>query len=112
MVDFAINTNIFKVGESITTPTAKGVDEEWLADDVVPLTSGMDRGVTIVIDFSYSVPSIVEYTLDGGTTWVGFNQEIAIMGGQSRYLRVTSGVQVNFRAKVAGTLNRIIVGEV
>lgn len=112
MVDFPINTNIFKVAESATTPTAKNIDEEWLAEDIVVLTSNINRGATIVIDFSYSIPTIVEYTLDGGTTFVPFNQGIEVMGGQSRYLRVTSGVQVNFRAKLAGTLNRIVVGEV
>ncbi len=112
MVDFPININIFIVGARITTPVAKGIDEEWFAEDIVPLTSNSMRGATIVIDFSYSVPSVIEYTLDGGATFVPFNENIEIMGGQSRYLRVTSGVQVNFRAKQAGTLNRVVVGEV
>ncbi len=112
MVDFPININIFVVGARLTTPTAKGIDEEWFAEDIVPLTSNSMRGATIVIDFSYSIPTIVEYTLDGGATFVPFNQGVAVMGGQSRYLRVTSGVQLNFRAKLAGTLNRAVVGEV
>lgn len=112
LVDFPINTNIFKVADLITTPIAKNVDEEWFAEDIVTLTSDMMRGATIVVDFSYSIPTIIEYTLDGGSTFVAFNEGLAIMGGQSRYLRVTTGSQVNFRAKLAGTLNRIIVGEV
>jgi len=112
MVNFPINTNIFKIGESIMSPVAKNVDEEWFSEDVVVLTSNILRGATIVVDFSYSIPTVVEFTLDSGTTWVAFNQGIALMGGQSRYLRVTSGVMVNFRAKLAGTLNRVVVGEV
>lgn len=112
MVDCPININIFKICDSITTPTGKGIDEEWFAEDITILTSNPLRGATIVIDFSYSIPTIVEYTLDSGVTFVPFNQGIAVMGGQSRYLRVTSGVQLNFRAKLAGTLNRAVVGEV
>lgn len=112
MVDFLIRNKIFTVIARETIPTAKGLDEEWFAEDIVVITSDHMSGATIVIDFSYSVPTVVEYTLDGGATWVSFNQGLDIMGGQSRYLRVTPGVQVNFRAKMAGTLNRIVVGEV
>lgn len=112
MVDFLIRNKIFTVGARETIPTAKGIDEEWFAEDIKVITSDHMSGATIVIDFSYSIPSVIEYTLDGGATWVEFNQGLDIMGGQSRYLRVTSGVQLNFRAKLAGTLNRVIVGEV
>ncbi len=112
MVDFPINSNIFKIGDQIVTPVAKGLDEQWFAEDITVLTSNSIRGTTIVVDFSFTVPSIVEYTLDGGTTYVAFNSGDELFGGQSRYLRVTTGVTVNFRAKTAGTLNRCIVGEV
>ena len=112
MVDFPINRNIFKIGDQIVTPIAKLADAEWFAEDITVLTSDQTRGTTIVLDFSYSVSSVIEYTLDSGTTWVSFNQGVALVGGQSRYLRVTTGVQVNFRAKTAGNLNRCIVGEV
>lgn len=112
MVDLAVNTNIFSVADLIVIPLARNANEEWFAEDITVLTSGMNRGATIVVDFSFSVPTIVEYTLDGGTTFIEFNQGIALMGGQSRYIRVTSGVRVNFRATEAGVLNRAIVGEV
>lgn len=112
MVDLAVNTNIFKVGESIITPLARNALEEWFDEDITVLTSGMGRGATIVIDFAFSDPTVVEYTLDGGTNFISFNQGIALMGGQSRYIRVTTGVRVNFRAIEAGTLIRAIVGEV
>ena len=112
MVDFPINTNIFKIGDQIVSPIAKSANEEWFAADIIVLTSNANKGTTIVIDFSYSVSTVVQYTLDGGVTFVDFNQGQTITGGQSRYLRVTSGVAVNFRATSPGTLNRCIVGEV
>jgi len=112
MVDFPIDSNIFKIGDQITTPVSKNADEVWFAEDITVLTSNANRGTTIVVDFSYSVVSVVEFSLDGQVTWVAFNQEQDVMGGQSRYIRVTSGVEVNFRAKQPGTLNRILVGEV
>jgi len=112
LVEVLVRSNIFPVIARITIPAAKGADEEWFAEDIVVKTSDMMRGATIVIDFSYSVPTIIEYTLDGGTTFVSFNQGLDVVGGQSRYLRVTSGVVVNFRAKQAGTLNRVVVSEI
>jgi len=112
MVDFPIDTNIFKIGDQITTPIAKGIDEDWFAEDITVLTSNANRGTTIVIDFSFSIAAIIEYTLDGGTTFVEFNNGVAVQGGQSRYIRVTTGNAVNFRSKASGTLNRCIVGEV
>jgi len=112
MVDFPIDTNIFKIGDQITTPIAKAGNEEWFAEDITVLTSNSNRGVTIVIDFSYDVASLVEYTLDSGNTWNAFNNGDPVVGGQSRYIRVTSGVLLNFRAAQAGDLNRVIVSEV
>ena len=53
--------------------------------------------------------SVIEYTLDSGVTWVSFNQGNAITGGQSRFIRVTTGVQLNFRATQAGNVNRCVV---
>lgn len=112
MVDFPVDTNIFKIADQITTPVAKTGNEEWFAEDIMVLTSNANKGTTVVIDFSYSVTSLIEYTLDGGTTFIPFNNGDPITGGQSRYIRVTSGVLLNFRAAQAGTLNRVIVGEV
>jgi len=112
MVDFPIDTNIFKIADQITTPIARAGNEEWFAEDITILTSAANRGTTIVIDFSYSVSSLIEYTLDGGTTFIAFNNGDPVVGGQSRYIRVTSGVLLNFRAAQAGNLNRAIVGEV
>lgn len=111
MVDAHIRNNIFIVIDS-ATPGAKSANEEWLAEDINIITSNDLKGATIVIDFSYGVLSIVDFTLDSGSTWVSFNEGVAVTGGQSRYIRVTKGDQVNFRAQIEGTLNRAVIGEV
>ena len=50
--------------------------------------------------------------MDSGDNWVAFNNGDAVVGGQSRFIDVTSGVQVNFRAKTGGNLVRAIVSSV
>ena len=112
MVDFPINTGIRKIADKITTPVAKGVDEEWFAENIVPLLSSVNVLATLVFDFAYDVSSVVEYTLDGGTNWVSLNNGDAVVGGQSRFVDVTTGVQVNLRAKTGGNLVRCIVSSV
>ena len=110
MADYPVDSGVqITADPKILTPTAKAGDEEWLAEDITILLSNADRIAAIVVDFSYSVTSIIEYTLDSGATWVPFNQGIAIIGGQSRFIRVTTGVQLNFRATQAGNVNRCIV---
>lgn len=101
---------VFKIID-IATPGARNIDEVWLAEDATINTSNANRGATVVVDFSYGISSIIEYTLDGGTTWIPFNNGVAVLGGQSRYIRVEKGDQVNFRAKLAGALDRCILGE-
>lgn len=112
MVDFPIIVGIRKIGDSITTPIAKGIDVEWFAEDITVLLSDTDRLATIVVDFAFSVSSIIEYTLDSGTNWIAFNNGDPVTGGQSRFIDVTTGVLVNFRAKTGGTLIRCIVSSV
>ena len=112
MVDFPIITGIRKIGDQITTPIAKGTDVEWFAEDIVPLLSNANILGTLVVDFAFSISTIVEYTLDGGANWIAFNNGDAVVGGQSRFIDVTDGVQVNFRAKTGGTLVRAIVSSV
>jgi len=112
MVDFSMITGIRKIGDQITTPIAKGTDVEWFAEDITILLSNTDILGTIVVDFAFSVPSIMEYTLDSGTNWIAFNNGDAVTGGQSRFIDVTDDVLVNFRAKTGGTLVRCIVSSV
>ncbi len=109
MVDFPINEGIRPIGDSILVVTAKGIDVEWFPSDIVIKLSQTGIIATIVVDFSYDITSIIEYTLDSGTTWNEFNNGTAIKGGQSRFIRVTKDNQLNFRAKTAGNINRVVV---
>lgn len=115
MADFVLKNSISKISsQSILVVTAKAGNEVWFAEDIDIVISGPtipDRTAPIIIDFSYSVPTIVEYTLDGGITFVALNDGVALTGGQSRFIRVTDGNQLNFRATQAGNLNRAIIGE-
>lgn len=112
MADFGISSNIAKISpQSILVVTAKGIDEEWFADDIDIVVSNNLRITPIIIDFSYSTDTVVEYTLDNGLTWVALNNGGAVSGGQSRFIRVRNGDQLNFRAKLGGNLNRAIIGE-
>jgi len=109
MVTFGINEGIRPVGDSILVVTSKGIDAEWFASDIIIDLSSSSVLATIVVDFSYDISSIIEYTLNSGTTWNQFNNGTAVKGGQSRFIRVTDGNQVNFRAKIAGNINRVVV---
>ena len=73
MVDFPIDTGIRKIADQITTPIAKDADEEWFAADITVLLSNTNRLATLVVDFAFSVSTIVEYTLDDGANFIAFN---------------------------------------
>lgn len=112
MVNFPIDTGIRKVADSILTPLARNSFEEWFSEDITVLLSKTDVLATLVVDFAYSISSLVQFTLDSGTNWISFNNGEAVVGGQSRFIDVTTGVQVNFRAQQSGTLVRCIVSSV
>lgn len=116
MADFGLPNNVSKISpQSINppTPVAKGIDEKWFTDDIDIILSSNLRTAPIIIDFSYSVESIIEYTLRGDASgqYIAFNDGNTLKGGQSRFIRVTNGDKLNFRAKTAGNLNRAIIGE-
>lgn len=112
MADFKLFNNVSRISpQSIIVVTAKNIDEEWLASDIDIVISASLFTAPIIIDFSYSVSSVVEYTLDGGLTFVAFNDGNEVLGGQSRFIRVRNGDKLNFRAKQSGNLNRAIIGE-
>ena len=112
MVDFPINVGIRKIGAQITTPVVKGTDVEWFAEDTTILLSSVNVLATLVVDFAFSVSSVIEYTLNSGDNWIPLNNGDPVVGGQSRFIDVTTDVQVNFRAKTGGTLVRCIVSSV
>ena len=110
MADYLIDKGVQITADPIIlSPVAKLADAEWFDEDVTIVLSAPNVIAAIVVDFSYSAPGIAEYTLDSGTTWVSFNNGLSITGGQSRFIRVTDGDQVNFRSKVPGNINRCIV---
>lgn len=110
MVTFQIRTNTHRIADKITTPVAKGIFDKWFDEDIDIVTSS-PVGSTLIYDFNYSVAAIVEITLDG-TTFAPINENVEVVGRQSRYIRVLNGDKVNFRANTVGSLNRIVVGEV
>ena len=112
MVNFPIDTGIRKIGDSITIPITKLANAEWFAEDITVLLSNTNVLATLVVDFAFSVPTVVEYTLDSGVNFIAFNNGDAVSGGQSRFIDVTTGVAVNFRAVTAGDLIRCIVSSV
>ena len=110
MVTAQLRTNVHRIFDKITVPVAKNADEKWFTNDIDIVTTG-EFGGTIIYDFNFSVSSIIEITLDG-TTFAPINGNVALVGRQSRYLRVLNGDKVNFRALTAGSINRIVIGEV
>ena len=109
MVDFPIREGVRNVADSILVVTAKGIDVEWFAEDITTKLSSSSIIAPIVVDFSYDVSSIIQFTLNSGNTWNSFNNGSPINGAQSIFIRVTDGDQVNFRAKAAGNINRVVV---
>jgi len=108
MVIFGINTGVRDVADSILVVTAKLADVKWFAEDITISLSNAAVIAPIVIDFTYDTSSVIEFTVDG-TIWNAFNNGSAIDGAQSLFIRVTDGAIVNFRAKTAGNINRVIV---
>ena len=110
MVTYRLRNNVFPIIDT-ATPGARIADAVWLAVDATLNTSNANRGATVIVDFAYDISSIVEFTLDG-STWIAFNNGVAVGGGQSRFIRVENGDTINFRAKTAGNLTRCVLGEV
>ncbi len=109
MVIFGIDIAVRGIADSITVVTAKASNAEWFDEDITIDLSGSLRIAPIVVDFSYDTSSIIQYTLNSGTTWNSFNNSSAIAGAQSLFIRVMDGDQVNFRAVTGGNINRVVV---
>ena len=116
MVVFPLRTNVHRIADKITSPVAKTANEPWFGTLATPLpidivTSKDALGGTIIYDFNFSVPSVIEVTFNG-TDYAPINEGLSLTGRQSRYLRVLNGDTINFRAVEVGSINRIVVGEV
>lgn len=112
MVDFPINTGLRPIGDQVFLFDASIPEVKWFVEDITIKLSSFNRIASVVVDFAFSVSSIVEYTLDSGVNWIAFNNGDAVTGGQSRFIEVTKDVEVNFRATLGGTLIRCIVSSV
>lgn len=110
LVVFALQRTVFKIIDFISNESKNAV-EEWFTDDIELSTSDTLVGGVIVLDFAYTVSSVIEYTLDGGTVWIAINSAEAVSGGQSRYIRVSDGDLFNLRSQTAGIVLRCIIGE-
>lgn len=112
MVDFTIKTGIRPLADKITIPLARNADQEWFAEDITVLLSSTDVVGSLVVQFAFSVSSVVEYTLDGGANFIALNNGDPVAGGQNHFIDVSTGVTVNFRAKTTGTLINCLVSSV
>lgn len=114
MVLFPIKTGIRKIADKNLTPQMGLIaNTPWLAEDITIKLSSPDVLGTIVVDFGTTVNAVVaEYTLDGGSNFVAFNNGDTVLGGQSRFIDVTDGNVVNFRSQQLMNLIRIVVSSV
>lgn len=111
MVDFEIVSGFRPIGAT-AVPASKAIDVVWFTEDIAIKLPDTKFLATIVVDFYYTASGVVEYTLDGQTTWIPMNNGQTITGGQSRFIDVVKDAQVNFRSKAAGNLHRCIVSSV
>ena len=118
MPTFFINKDVFHIFAAILDEdiSSDPAGTPWFDEDLEFITPEDEAsGATIVIDFSYTLPAVVEYTLVGKdmNKWIAFNNGAEVAGGQSRYIRIRSGDKLNLRAPtVQAIINRCIVGEI
>ena len=113
MVTAQIRTNLHRIFDRITLPVVKTAGEKWFAVDIDINCTG-EFGATLIYDFNFSVSSIIEISFIGDIEagYAPINDNNPLVGRQSLYIRVLNGDKLNFRAKTAGSINRIVVGEV
>ena len=108
--------HIFKAVENVNVQNPPPLPEDRYVfdDDLEFHLPEMESGATIVLDFAVSNAAIVEYTLKGRDVgpWIALNNGAEVMGGQSRYIRITDKTKLNFRTNVSVTFERFVVGEV
>jgi len=87
------------------TALARNADEEWFASDIVP-TPADNFASNIILVFCYSARTIMEVSIDGGTTWCNLNNnnKVEAESFNSIEIPVTNIDLVTFRADTAGTI--------
>lgn len=91
----------FALGNTITTSTQKTANTAWLNTNVEIKTSDLLRQI-VMIEFDIDTSRAqVEYTRDGGTTWLPLDDKNNIVKGSNIYFLITlNGQTINFRATV------------
>ena len=115
MVTFQLRGNTHKIIDKITVPKQGLLAKtKWFTEDIEIKTSDGLLGGTIIYDFNFSTLSVIEISFNGDVdaNYKPIADGAQIQGRQSRYLRVLDGDKINFRAVLAGDINRIVVGEV
>jgi len=85
---------------------SRTANQEWFATDLDTSALGA-QGQKWTVGFSIDAASVVEYTLDSGTTWYSFkeNANHVVDAGYEYTLIVDGDDTVNFRATLATTVN-------
>jgi len=117
MVTFQLDSIMHKVIAFLfpTVPVEKLTDVKWFDEDITVTTGAKPlKGAVVVVDFHFSVPTIVEFTRGadkgGNTRWTPLN-DVAATGG-SHFIRFAEKAVINLRAKVDGNLIYVSVAQV
>lgn len=86
---------------TVTPATAKNSQAEWFSSDLTPTQSGLAY-VHIAITSSVAI----DYTMDSGTTWLGFNQDAALTAdvGYTFVIPMTPSTLFNIRKTSSGNV--------
>ncbi len=115
MVTTTIQTNVREIIDSVFNLT-RTEDQEILSEPIIIKMSPNMAGY-IVLDLSHSVSTIFEVSFNADESeeldkiWAPINENVAVTGLQNRFIGVKSGDAVNFRAKAAGTVQRLVVSK-
>lgn len=89
-------------------PGTRAVEVAFLAADYVPdISASLGQLITVHIGISGANDSIIQYTLDGGSTFHSFLNEELVKNtaGLEKQITLRSGDSVNFKALSAITLD-------
>lgn len=93
------------------TPGAKSADEKLLDNDYVPdISANYGQVVTLHMGIG-SVATLVQYTVDGGTSWHSFlnGEELKSNSALERQITLRYQDQLNFRLRTATDLSYLYV---
>lgn len=87
------------------TTGAKSAEADFLTSDYIPdVSTSLGQLVTVHLALiSTSLPAVIRYTKDGGTSWINFlnGEQLTAGSGLERQITLRSGDELNFSADVA-----------